>query len=48
MFPRADRPIAVKYLGHPVITLQPIEGLEFVEGAVTALGCSGELISVHA
>jgi hypothetical protein len=43
MFPRADRPIAVKYLGHPVITLQPIEGLEFVEEAIAALGYSTEL-----
>jgi hypothetical protein len=43
VFPRADLPIAVDYPGYPVITLHPIEGLEFVEGAVTALGSSTEL-----
>jgi hypothetical protein len=41
--PGRTRPIAVDYPGYPVITLHPIEGLEFVEGAVTALGSSTEL-----
>jgi hypothetical protein len=47
MFPFAARQTAVDGLGmvHPWrrITLVPIEGLEFVEEAVTALGCSTEL-----
>jgi hypothetical protein len=43
VFPRGDRPIAVEYPGYPVITLHPIEGLEFVREAVTALGSSTEL-----
>ena len=34
MFPFAARPIAVEYPGYPVITLRPIEGLEFVEDRV--------------
>jgi hypothetical protein len=34
---RADRPIAVEF------RLRPIEGLEFVEETVTALGSSTEL-----
>jgi hypothetical protein len=43
VFPLAARPIAVDYPGYPVIALHPIEGLEFVEEAVTALGSSTEL-----
>jgi hypothetical protein len=43
VFPRADRPIAVKWAGHAVSTLRPIEGLEFVEETVAALGYSTEL-----
>jgi hypothetical protein len=43
VFPRADRPIAVEFPGYPVVRLRPIEGLEFVEEAVTALGYSTEL-----
>ena len=42
MSPRGDRPIAVEYPGYPVITLRPIEGIEFVEEAVAAVGSSGE------
>jgi hypothetical protein len=40
LFPRADRPIAVEFPGYPVVRLRPIDGLEFVEEAVTALGSS--------
>jgi hypothetical protein len=43
VFPRADRSIAVEWAGHAVITLHPIDGLEFVEETVTALGSSTEL-----
>jgi hypothetical protein len=43
VFPRADRSIAVEFPGYPVVRLRPIEGLEFVEEAVTALGSSTEL-----
>jgi hypothetical protein len=43
VFPRADRPIAVEFPGYPVVRLRRIEGLEFVEEAVTALGYSTEL-----
>jgi hypothetical protein len=43
VFPRADRPIAVEFPGYPVVRLRPIEGLEFVEETVTALGSSTEL-----
>jgi hypothetical protein len=42
VFPRADRPIAVEFPGYPVVRLRPIEGIEFVEEAVTALGYSTE------
>jgi hypothetical protein len=35
VFPRADRSIAVEWAGHAVITLHPIEGLEFVREART-------------
>jgi hypothetical protein len=37
------RPIAVEWAGHAVITLHPIEGLEFVEETVAALGAETEL-----
>jgi hypothetical protein len=40
VFPRADRPIAVEFPGYPVVRLRRIEGLEFVEEAVIALGSS--------
>jgi hypothetical protein len=43
VFPRADRSIAVEWVGYQVIRLHPIEGIEFVEEAVTALGYSTEL-----
>jgi hypothetical protein len=43
VFPRADRSIAVEWAGHAVITLHPIEGIEFVEEAVAAVGSSSEL-----
>jgi hypothetical protein len=43
VFPRADRSIAVEYPEDAVITLHPIEGLEFVLEAVAALGNSSEL-----
>ena len=43
MFPRADSSIAVEWVGYQVIMLRPIEGLEFVEETVTALGYSTEL-----
>jgi hypothetical protein len=44
VFPRGDRPIAVEWPGHAVITLlHPIVGLEFVEETVTVLGVSTEL-----
>src|ERR1700730_9860594 len=43
VFPRADRPIAVEWVGYQVIMLRPIEGLEFVEETVTALGYSTDL-----
>ena len=43
MFPRADRPIAVEFPGYPVVRLRPIEGLEFVEETVAALGSTTEL-----
>ena len=43
VFPLAARPIAVEYAGYPVITLHPIERLEFVEETVAALGSSTEL-----
>jgi hypothetical protein len=43
VFPRADRSIAVEFPGYPVVRLRPIEGLEFVEEAVIALGSSTEL-----
>jgi hypothetical protein len=43
VFPLAARPIAVEYAGYPVITLRPIDGLEFVLEAVAALGSSTEL-----
>jgi hypothetical protein len=42
VFPRADRSIA-EWVGYQVIRLHPIEGIEFVEEAVTALGYSTEL-----
>jgi hypothetical protein len=42
VFPRADRPIAVEFPGYPVVTLRPIEGLEFVKEAVAAVRSSGE------
>jgi hypothetical protein len=45
VFPRADRSIAVEWVGHAVITLHPIEGIQFVEETVTALGYSTELAS---
>jgi hypothetical protein len=38
VFPRGDRPIAVRYCGYPVITLRQVEGLEFVEGRAPRLG----------
>jgi hypothetical protein len=41
--PQADRPIAVEFPGYPVVRLRPIDGLEFVEEAVIALGYSTEL-----
>jgi hypothetical protein len=37
------RSIAVEWVGYQVIRLRPIEGLEFIEEAVTALGYSTEL-----
>jgi hypothetical protein len=43
VFPFAARPIAVEYPEDAVITLHPIEGLEFVLEAVAALGNSSEL-----
>jgi hypothetical protein len=43
VFPRADRPIAIEGVGMGLIILRPVEGLEFVEEAVAAVGCSGEL-----
>jgi hypothetical protein len=43
MFPRADWPVAVEYPGYPVVRPRRIEGLEFVEETVTALGYSTEL-----
>jgi hypothetical protein len=43
VFPRGDRPIAVEFPGYPVVRLRLIEGLEFVEETVTALGYSTEL-----
>jgi hypothetical protein len=43
VFPRADRPIAVEGVGMGLIVLRPIEGLEFVEETVIALGSSTEL-----
>jgi hypothetical protein len=43
VFPRADRPIAVEFPGYPVVRLRGIDGLEFVEETVTALGSSTEL-----
>jgi hypothetical protein len=42
-FPRADRPIAVEFPGYPVVRFRRIDGLEFVEEAVAALGYSTEL-----
>ena len=45
VFPRADRPIAVEFPGYPVVRLRPIEGIEFVEETVTALGYSTELVN---
>ena len=45
MFPRADHPIAVEFPGYPVVRLRPIEGIEFVEETVTALGYSTELVN---
>jgi hypothetical protein len=44
VFPRADRSIAVEFPGYPVVRLRPIEGLEFVEEAVAAVGSSGERV----
>jgi hypothetical protein len=35
VFPRADRPIAVEWVGYQVIRLHPIEGLEFVEPCIS-------------
>jgi hypothetical protein len=46
VFPRGERPIAVRYSGYPVVTLRPIEGLEFVKKAVAALGYSDAVIAV--
>src|ERR1700736_2080131 len=43
VFPRADHPIAVEFPGYPVVRLRSIEGLEFVEEAVAALGSTTEL-----
>jgi hypothetical protein len=43
VFPRADRPIAVEGVGMGLIVLRPIDGIEFVEETVTALGYSTEL-----
>jgi hypothetical protein len=43
VFPRADRSIAVEFPGYPVVRLRPIEGIEFVEETVAALGSSTEL-----
>jgi hypothetical protein len=34
-----------QWVGHAVITLHPIEGIQFVEETVTALGYSTELAS---
>jgi hypothetical protein len=48
VFPRADRPIAVEFPGYPVVRLRPIDGIEFVEETVTALGYSTELAAGHA
>jgi hypothetical protein len=39
---RADRPIAIEFPGYPVVRLRPIEGIEFVEETVAALGSSTE------
>src|ERR1700730_14071523 len=37
VFPRADRPIAVEFPRYPVVRLRRIEGIEFVEEAVTTM-----------
>jgi hypothetical protein len=41
-FPRADWPIAVEYTRYRVIRLRRIQGIEFVEETVAALGSSTE------
>ena len=41
--PNDNRIPEVSTPGYPVITLRPIEGLEFVGETVAALGSSGEL-----
>src|ERR1700736_6317620 len=43
LFPRADWPVAVEFPGFPVVRVRRVEGLEFGEEAVAALGSSGEL-----
>jgi hypothetical protein len=43
VFPSAVRSIAVEGVGMGLIILRPIEGLEFVEETVAALGVSTEL-----
>jgi hypothetical protein len=43
VFPRADRLIAVEGVGMGLIILRPIDGIEFVEETVAALGSSTEL-----
>jgi preprotein translocase subunit Sec61beta len=47
VFPRADRPIAVEWVGYQVIRLHPIEGIEFVEEAVTVCRAFGWEIEAH-
>jgi hypothetical protein len=38
LFPRADWPVAVEFPGFPVVRVRRVEGLEFVEETVAALG----------
>jgi hypothetical protein len=43
----AEAPVACRCPGYPDFTLHPIEGVEFVEETVAALGSSGELPTIR-
>ena len=47
VFPLAARPIAVEYAGYPVITLHPIERLEFEARRLAGLTGDGSAASAQ-